>query len=119
MTNKDLIESLSVTYGTPIARSPGNRVGRSTVLADTMLLAHWEDGSTSVTLLKDSYSPQFQLRMVSKPLMTLAQGAIREAARLDAIEAPRAAAALRDKEAAEEKAALGKTRDENKATFKP
>ncbi len=119
LTNKDLIESLSVTYGTPIARSPGNRVGRSTVLADTMLLAHWEDGSASVTLLKDSYSPQFQLRMVSKPLMTLAQGAIREAARLDAIEAPRAAAALRDKEAAEEKAALGKTRDENKATFKP
>jgi hypothetical protein len=119
LTNKDLIESLSVTYGTPVARSPGSRVGRSLVLADTSLLAQWEDGSASVSLLKDSYSSRFQLRMVSKPLMTLAQGAIREAARLDAIEAPRAAAALRDKEAAEEKAALHKTRTENKATFKP
>ena len=119
LTNKDLIESLSVTYGTPITRSPGNRVGRPLVLVDTIVLAHWEDGSSSVTLLKDSYSPLFRLRLVSKPLMTLAQGAIREATRLDAIEAPRAAAAQRDKEAAEEKAALDKTRTQNKATFKP
>jgi hypothetical protein len=119
LTNKDLIESLSVTYGTPITRSPGNQVSRSLVLADTIMLAQWENGSASVTLLKDSYSPLFQLRVVSKPLMTLARGAIREAARLDAIDAPRAAAALRDKEAAEEKAALDKTRTENKATFKP
>jgi hypothetical protein len=118
LTNKDLIESLSVTYGTPTTRSAGNRVS-GLVLVDTILLARWEDGAASVTLLKDSYSPQFQLRLVSKPLMTLAQGAIREAARLDAIDAPRAAAALRDREAAEEKAALDKTRSENKATFKP
>lgn len=116
LTNKDLIESLSVTYGTPM---PANQAGRSLVLADTVVLAQWEDGSASVALLKDAYSPQFQLRVVSKPLMTLARGAIREATRLDAIEAPRAAAALRDKEAADEKAALDKTRTENKATFKP
>ena len=119
LTNKDLIESLSVTYGTPMTRSPGNRVDRSMVLADTMVLAQWDDGSASVTLLKDSYSPQFQLRLVSKPLLALAKGAIREAARLDAIEAPRAAAALRDKAAAEEQAALDNTRTQNKATFKP
>ena len=54
LTNKDLIESLSVTYGTPITRSPGNQVSRSLVLADTIMLAQWEDGSASVTLLKDS-----------------------------------------------------------------
>jgi len=119
LTNKDLIESLSVTYGTPTTRSPGNLAGRSTGLADTIVLAQWEDGSASVTLLKDSYSPLFRLRLVSKPLMTLAQGAIREAARLDAIDAPRAAAAQRDQAAAEEKAALDKTRTQNKATFKP
>ena len=119
LTNKDLIESLTATYGTPITASPGNRVGRPMALADTIVIAHWEDGSASVTLLKDSYSALFQLRLVSKPLMPLAQGAIREAARLDAIEAPRAAAALRDKEAAEDKAALDKTRTQNKATFKP
>jgi len=119
LTNKDLIESLSVAYGTPTTKSPGNLVGRPTGLADTVVLAQWEDGSASVTLLKDSYSPLFRLRLVSKPLMTLAQGAIREAARLDAIEAPRAAAAQRDQAAAEEKAALDKTRTQNKATFKP
>jgi hypothetical protein len=119
LTNKDLIESLSVTYGTPTTRSPGNLAGRSMALADNIVLAQWEDGSASVTLLKDSYSPLFRLRLVSKPLMTLAQGAIREAARLDAIEAPRAAAAQRDQAAAEEKAALDKTRTQNKATFKP
>ena len=119
LTNKDLIESLSVTYGTPITRSPATGSAGRWRSPTPSSLAQWEDGSSSVTLLKDSYSPLFQLRLVSKPLMTLAQGAIREAARLDAIEAPRAAAALRNKEAAEEKAALDKTRTENKATFKP
>ena len=119
LTNKDLIESLTATYGTPIAGSPGNRAGRPMALADTIVLAHWEDRASSVTLLKDSYSPLFQLRLVSKPLLPLAQGAIREAARLDAIEAPRAAAALRVKEAADDKAALEKSRTQNKATFKP
>jgi hypothetical protein len=119
LTNQDLIESLSVLYGTPMTSSPGNPIGRPVALADSVLLAQWEDGSTSVTLLKDSYSPRFQLRLVSKPLMTLAQGAIRESTRLDAIEAPRVAAALRDKEAAEEKASVDRTRTQNKATFKP
>jgi hypothetical protein len=119
LTNKDLIDSLSATYGTPVLRSAGTLAGRSIALADTVVLAQWDDGSASVTLLKDAYLSRYQLRMISKPLMTLAQGAIREAGRLDAIEAPRVAAALRDKEAAEEKAALDKTRTENKATFKP
>lgn len=114
LTNKDLVESLSLAYGTPMIRTAGNR-SQSMALADTVVLAQWEDVSASVTLLKDSYSPQFQLRLVSKPLMTLAQGAIREAARLDAIEAPLAAAALRQKAAAEEEA----TRNQNRATFKP
>ena len=41
LTNKDLIESLSVTYGTPTPRSPGNRVGGSMGLADTIVLAQW------------------------------------------------------------------------------
>ena len=119
LTNKDLVDSLSVTYGTPTPRSAGNRAGRLMAPADTVVVAQWEDGSASVTLLKDLYSPLFQLRLVSKPLMTLALGAIREATRLDAIEAPRAAAALRDKTAADEKAALDKTRTQNRATFKP
>jgi|SRR5688572_6467552 len=119
LTTKDLIESLSLTYGMPSVKSPGKRVGQSMALADTTVLAEWENGAASVTLLKDSYSPQFQLRLVSKPLRTLAQGAIREAVRLDAIEGPRAAAALRVKEAAEGKAALDRTRAQNKATFKP
>jgi len=119
LTSRDLIDSLSVTYGAPITRPAGNRLGSPLTLADTIVIAQWDDSASSVTLLKDSYSPQYQLRLVSKPLLTLAQGAIREASRLDAIEQPRAAAALRNKEAAEEKAALDKTRTENKATFKP
>lgn len=119
LTTEDLIESLSVAYGTPTTRSYGNGGDRATVLAGSIVLAQWEDGSASVTLLKDAYSPRFELRLVSKPLMTLADGAIREAARLDAIDAPRAAAALRDKAAAEAKAALDRTRTQNKATFKP
>lgn len=119
LTTRDLVESLSVAYGTPTTRSDDDGVDGAIVLADTIVLAQWEDGSASVTLLKDAHAPQFELRLVSKPLMALAQGAIREAARLDAIDAPRAAAALREKTAADQKAALDKTRTQNKATFKP
>jgi hypothetical protein len=66
-----------------------------------------------------SYAPEFQLILVSKSLSARARTAVREAVRLDAIEAPRREAAQRKKKAGEAGAARAKTRIANKAAFRP
>ena len=57
-----LIESLSVTYGaTDHQTSPATGSAHPPALADAVCTSQqWEDGAASVTLLKDSYSPQYQ-----------------------------------------------------------
>jgi hypothetical protein len=119
LTNADMIESLSATYGVPVSRTSGRSDGRPFALAETVVLARWENAESSVTLLKDSYSPLFQLLLVSKPLRASALAAIREASRLDTIEAPKRALELRKKDEADAKAALDKARTTNKAVFQP
>jgi hypothetical protein len=83
------------------------------------VLARWENAESLVTLVRGSYTPEFQLILVSKPLATRAQGAVREAIRLDAIEAPRREAEQRKKEAGDASAARDRTRIANKAAFRP
>ena len=72
-----------------------------------------------MTLIRGSYPPEFQLILISKPLSTRARSAIREAVRLDAIEAPRRESEQRKKEAGDASAARDKTRITNKAAFRP
>ena len=93
LTNNDVIESLSATYGTPVLRSARNRPLDAP--ADTVVLAQWDSAGSSLTLLRGVYSPDFQLILTSKALGTRARSAIREAARLDAAEAPRRELELR------------------------
>ena len=77
------------------------------------------DPESFLTLVRGSYTPEFQLILVSKPLSTRARTAVREAIRLDAIEAPRREAEQRKKEAGDASAARDKTRIANKAAFRP
>jgi hypothetical protein len=72
-----------------------------------------------LTLLRDTYSPAFQLVLSSKPLSERARSAIREAIRLDALDAPRLEMEQRRKEVAETDAARDKTRSTNKDAFRP
>ena len=117
LTSNDLIESLSATYGSPVARLAISRP--ATALRDTVVLAQWENNGSSATLLRDTYSSEFQLILISKVLSARARDAIREAIRLDAIEAPRRELEQRKKEAADATAAREKTRTTNKAAFRP
>ncbi len=117
LSNSDIIESLTVAYGTPLPASARNRP--LDAAPDTVVLAQWDRASSSLALLRGLYSAEFQLMLTSKALSTRARGAIREAARLDIADAPRREREQRKKEAAGAIAAREKTRATNKAAFRP
>jgi hypothetical protein len=120
LTNGDLIESLSATYGAPVPGSTGARTSRlAAPLPDTIAVAQWENAASSLTLLRAMYSPGFQLILVSKSLSARAGEAIREAAKLDALEAPRREVERREKEVADASLARDKARTTNKSAFRP
>jgi len=120
LTNDDIIQSLSASYGTPVPKSTIVRTDLpSAVLDDAVALAQWSDAATSLTLLRGMYSPDFRLVLVSKALSAHARTAIREAVKLDAFEAPQREMEKRKQEIAEASAARDKTRVTNKAAFRP
>lgn len=121
LTNDDVIESVSATYGVPLLRHA--RAPQNAVLADmpteTTVVAQWEDAGSVLTLRRDTYSPRFQLVLISKALNPDARAAIKEALRLDTQEAPQRQRDQRTKEVADARAASQKARVVNKAAFKP
>ena len=120
LTNKDILDALSATYGVPALASARTRTSPpAEAFPDGIVLARWETAESLVTLIRGSDTPEFQLILISKPLSTRARSAIREAIRLDAIEAPRRESEQRKKEAGDASAARDKTRVTNKAAFRP
>lgn len=120
LTNEDVIQALSASYGAPTLKSTIVRTELpSAMLDDAIILAQWSDATTSLTLLRGMYSPDFQLILLSKALSARARAAIREATRLDALEAPQREMEKRKQEIAEASAARDKTRVTNKAAFRP
>ena len=120
LTNRDIIDSVSTAYGVPTPASARTRTSLpAEVFADSIVVARWENTDSLLTLVRGSYSPDFQLILLSKPLSARARTAAREAVRLDAIEAPRREAAQRKKEAGEASAASDKTRTANQGAFRP
>ena len=118
LTGKDVVDSLTATYGTPIA-GPAKSRPSSSLSERVVELARWESDASSVTLLRDVHSPEFRLMLISKALSARAVTAIREATRLDLLEAPRRELERRSKDAADATAAREKTRTTNKAAFRP
>jgi hypothetical protein len=120
LTNDDIIQSLSASYGAPVLKSAIARTGLPAgALLDNTVLAQWNTAVSSLTLLRDTYSPEFQLVLSSKLLSERARSAIREAIRLDALDAPRLEEEQRKKEVADTDAARDKTRSTNKGAFRP
>jgi hypothetical protein len=120
LTNSDIVESLSTAYGVPTLASARVRMSPpAEAFPDSIVVARWENADSLLTLIRDSYSPEFRLILVSKALSARARTAVREAVRLDAIEAPRREADQRKKEAGQANAARDKTRIANKAAFRP
>lgn len=117
LSNSDIIDSLTAIYGTPVRGSARNRP--LDAAPDTVVLAQWDSAGSSLTLLRGVYSPEFQLMLTSKALSTRARSATREAARLEAADAPRRELDRRKKEAADADVARDKIRATNKAAFRP
>jgi hypothetical protein len=120
LTSSDIAESISAVYGAPTLTSARTRTSPPVqAFPDSIVVARWENADSLLTLMRGSYTPEFQLILVSKTLSARARTAVREAERLDAIEAPRREAAQRKKEAGEASAVRDKTRIANKAAFRP
>jgi hypothetical protein len=117
LTNSDIIESLTAVYGEPVLRSARTRPPAA--LPDTLVLAQWDSQDSSLTLLRSARAAEFQLVLMSKASSARARSAIREAGRLDVIEAPRRELDQRKKEVADAAATRDKVRTTNKAAFRP
>ncbi len=119
LTNEDIIESVSAAYGLPALATAKVPTSPADAFPRGIVLARWERDESLVTLIRGSYTPEFQLILISKPLSARARSAIGEAIRLDAIEAPRRETELRTKEAGDASAVRDKARITNKAAFRP
>lgn len=121
LTNVDVIETLSATYGVPLLQDA--RIALTVLPADIAanmgVIAQWEDAGSQLTLLRSTYSPQFQLVLISKTLNPRARAAIAEAHRLDALDAPQRELDRRTQATAAAAAASEKARAVNKAAFRP
>jgi hypothetical protein len=120
LTDEDIIDTLTAAYGPPVLRSAKQQPTRpAAAQPDAIALAQWETAQASLTLVRGTYTPEFQLILLSKPLSLRARNATREAIRLDAAEAPQRESDQRKKEAAAASAAREQTRATNKAAFRP
>ena len=121
LTNDDVIESLSATYGLPLLRHGKSAVVAlpTDVMSDTKIVAQWEDPTALLTLSRSTYSPQFQLVLIAKAMNAQARAAIKESLRLDTREAPQRELDQRKKDVADAQVANQKARVINKAAFRP
>jgi hypothetical protein len=125
LTNADLIEAMTTTYGAsrPLPPARSTRKSHQSLQNENtdegQVIARWEDADSTVTLLRTRYPAEVSLVVLSKRLTALAQSAELEAARLDRLEAPRREAARLQQEADEVRVSAEKARPANKAIFKP
>jgi hypothetical protein len=118
MTAGDMIAAISTTYGK--ATTPKVEIAYESNYAEVaQVLARWENSEYSYNLVRSGYGDSFGLVMYSKRLDALAAIAIKEAARLDAKEAPQRAVEAARKQKQQEASALDKARSANGPNFQP
>jgi hypothetical protein len=121
LTDQDMIEAISATYG--IATQPAAKIilfSSSYIYNDSeKVMARWEDSQSSLNLFRSSNQPSFGMLVLSKRVDALAQEAIREAIQLDEQEAPQRDIERQRKESEEIRAVQEKARPANKADFRP
>lgn len=116
LTADDMIEALSAKYGSPAsitprtAQNPNDRYA-----ARREPVASWEDAQYAFSLVRSSFSDDFELIVISKRLNAEAEIATAEAAKLDEQERPQKDAERQKKETTD----LELTRQKNQKTFRP
>jgi hypothetical protein len=122
LTDGDMIEALSATYGTALLQASPSSLPPPTQRLLTELgapIAQWSGVDYSVGLYRSSFISEFRVVVASPRLEALAQTASAEALRLDEQEAPQREVDRKQKDADDTRAAQDKARLANKATFKP
>jgi len=118
MTDSDMVEALSTTYGA--ATKPSGEIPFHSNYGETArVIARWENGDYSFNLIRTGDQSSFALVLSMKHLETLAQAAIVESNRLDALEAPQREIDAQKKADATNRALLDKARAANKLNFLP
>ena len=119
LTDADLHEALTSTYGTSMLLS---RRTSSVVLIESSEpepLGSWGDADTLVVLWRQAYPERVRLTLTSLVDDRAMQAAIADGVRLEKSEAPARDLARRDAEAVAARAQAENVRRANKATFKP
>jgi hypothetical protein len=118
MTADDMIKALSAAYGP--AEKPTAEIAYHSYYAESApVLARWEDSQYSYNLIKSDDRSSFAMVLYSKRLDALAQPAIIEAVRLEALSAPEKEAQRAKKQADDNQALQEKSRLSNIASFRP
>jgi hypothetical protein len=118
MTPEDMIQAISATYGS--AAKPTAEIAYHSYYAEVApVLARWEDSEYSYNLIRADDRSSYALVLYSKRLDSLAQPAILEAVRLDALDAPQREAERAKKQEDDNRAEHEKARLLNKASFRP
>ncbi|MGC1904062.1 MAG: hypothetical protein WA715_09605 [Candidatus Acidiferrum sp.] len=116
LTPDDMIESLSAKYGSPAnvtpqtVQNPNDRYA-----ARREPVASWEDAQYSFSLVRSTFSDDFELVVISKRLNAEAETATAEAAKLDEQERPQKDAERQKKETTD----LELARQKNQKSFRP
>jgi hypothetical protein len=116
LTPADMIEALSAKYGSPAsvtaqpAQNPNDRYA-----ARREPVASWEDAQYAFSLVRSTFSNDFELIVISKRLNAEAEIATAESAKLDEQERPQKDAERQKKETTD----LELTREKNQKTFRP
>jgi hypothetical protein len=121
LTDADVIEAISMTYGAPVTRLVPRREKASVTDDDAgTRIAQWGSEGNSVALYRlSSYATSFTLVLTDESVAALARTASARAVVLDAREAPQREAAREKKETDERRAADEKARLTNKPIFRP
>jgi hypothetical protein len=122
LTDDDMIEAISATYGVALLQSSPSHVpafAGSLVGELGAPIAQWGGVDYSVGLYRSSFAYEFRVVVTSPRLDALALAATAEAIRLDERDAPQRELERREKEAEDTRASQEKARLANKATFTP
>jgi len=119
LTAGDLVDAVSVRYGTAGRPAAPVKADRQSFGAQEEVLARWQDPQYRFDLVRLSYWPSYRLVGVLKRLEAPAEAAILEAVRLEAQEAPRREAERIAAEQQTEQAKLEKAKLVNKPRFRP
>jgi hypothetical protein len=121
LTNTDIVESLTATYGAPLLEPLRNSraAAPTSLLNETTIVAQWDNSASLLTLTRGVYSREVQLALTSTALDQRARSAIVEAVKLDEAEAPQRERARLAKNRENAEAVAQKAREANKPGFQP